>query len=426
MAANRGLSEYYKYCVFAFIFGFGGSVWGGLTYYLGQPVAYLNFLGASPVQIAAVTAIFWAGFAFPQVWAAYKSEALTIKKNFIVWSIMVSSLGFLAAGIHILVTGAVNSAASIWIFLISFTWACAVCGLYIPANFALLFKIIPTERLGQLLGRMFAIQFGGIFVSILAVTEIAKRFDEPTRYGVLFIITFVMTIVAALVIASLKEPEGEAVQSAPSFSAYMGKLFNTYKTDSLFVKFIVGKWLMSGHYIMQAFFLTFLLQERGFNPDNSGWFASFNGLGLVIGGFTITKIADVYGPKYMMITSQIMAVVYTLIVWLVPEINPVFAIGAFVFTGLAQISDNVGYSNMTMFCCPTEDKSTYVAAVNIGIILPMVFLPIIIGKFIGAGMFGFNGAFAISVAMMVSAILYMLFVVENPKSFVDMKTGSGE
>jgi len=109
MAANRGLSEYYKYCVFAFIFGFGGSVWGGLTYFLGQPVAYLNFLNASPVQIGLVSAIFWAGFAFPQVWAAYKSESLKIKKKFIVWSIFISSLGFLAAGIHILMTGAANT-----------------------------------------------------------------------------------------------------------------------------------------------------------------------------------------------------------------------------------------------------------------------------------------------------------------------------
>ena len=80
MANNQSLKEYYKYCVFAFIFGFGGSVWGGMTYFLGIPVAYLSFLKASPTQIGLITAIFWAGFAFPQVWAAYKSESLTIKK----------------------------------------------------------------------------------------------------------------------------------------------------------------------------------------------------------------------------------------------------------------------------------------------------------------------------------------------------------
>lgn len=426
MADNQSLREYYKYCVFAFIFGFGGTVWGGMTYFLGQPVAYLNFLKASSTQISAISAIFWAGFAFPQVWAAYKSESLTIKKNFIVWSIVLSSIGFLVAGVYILLTGAVNVSLSIWVFLLCFGWACVICGLYIPANFALLFKIIPSERLGQLLGRMFAFQFGGIFASYFAIRVIAYLFGEPVRYGILFVITFFMTIIAALIIASLNEPEGEAVKSAPSLGAYIGKLFNIYKTDMLFSKFIVGKWLMSGHYIMQAFMLLFLLKERGFNPDNAGLSASFNALGLVIGGFTITKIADIYGPKYMLIASQIIAILYTLIVWLTPSINLFIVIIFFIITGLAQISDNVGYSNMSLFCCPTEDKSTYVAAVNIGIILPMIFLPIIVGKLMDAGIFGFNGVFAISVVMMVAAILYILAVVENPKSFVEMKAAAGE
>ena len=175
-----------------------------------------------------------------------------------------------------------------------------------------------------------------------------------------------------------------------------------------------------------AFLLYFLLQERGFSEGNAGWFASLNGLGLMIGGFTITKIADIYGPKHMLVTSQIVAIIYTLVAWLVPGINPVVIIAAFIITGLAQISDNVGYSNMSLFCCPTADKSSYVAAVNIGIILPMVFLPIIVGKLMGLGIFGYNGTFAISIILMVAAIIYVIAVVENPKAFVDMKNAAAK
>ncbi len=424
MADNQSLREYYKYCVFAFIFGFGGTVWGGLTYFLGIPVAYMKFLGASATKVGLISAIFWLGFAVPQVWAAYKSESMTIKKNFIIWSISLSSIGFLVAGIFILIAGTANPAKSIWVFLLCYTWAAVIGGLYIPANFAMLFKIIPSERLGQLLGRMFAFQFGGVFFSLFATGAIAKVFDEPTRYGVLFIITFFMTIIAALVISTLKEPEGEAVKSAPSFSAYIGKLFTIYKTDKLFSKFIVGKWLMSGHYIMQAFLLFFLLGVHGFNKDNSGWFPSFNALGLVIGGFTINKIADVYGPKYMLITSQIIAILYTLIFWLVPGINPVVIIAGFLITGLAQLSDNVGYSNMSLFCCPSADKSTYVAAVNIGIVLPMACLPVIAGKLWHLGIIGHNSIFAFSIVLMIAAIIYIMAVIENPKAFEDIKAAA--
>ena len=197
-------------------------------------------------------------------------------------------------------------------------------------------------------------------------------------------------------------------------------MITVYKTDMLFTKFIFAKWLMCGNYVMQAFLLTFLMQERGFSPDNAGWFPTFFGLGLMIGGVTIAKIADVYGPKQMLITSQILAVAYTLIAWLFPAVNPVFII-AFLVIGFAQQSDNVGYTNMTLFCCPSADKSTYVAAVNVGFFLPMVFLPIIVGKLMGAGIIGFTGVFTISLILMAAAIVYILAVVENPKAFVDMK-----
>ncbi|HUT63667.1 MAG TPA: MFS transporter [Anaerolineae bacterium] len=422
MANNESLKEYYKYDVFAFLLGFGGTVWGGMTYFLGIPVAFLAFLNASSFQIGLITAIFWAGFAFPQIWAAYASESMAIKKRFIAWVLLLSSLGFLAAGIYIAVTGAVNQSLSIWLFLILFAWACVLGGLYIPANFTLLFKIIPSLRLGQLLGIMFAIQFGGIFVSGFAISTINRSFAEPMNYAVLFILTFFITIIACLVMFALSEPEGEAVKSAPSLGAYIGKLITIYRTDKLFSKFIVGKWLMSGHYVVMAFLFYFFLQERGIGSAYSAWPSALNGLGLFIGGWTITKIADVYGPKYMLITSQIIAIIYTLMAWFIPSTGIFLFIVAFIITGLAQISDNVGYTNMSLFCCPTVDKSTYVAAVNIGIILPMIFLPMIMGKLMDWGLFGFNGTFAISIVMMLAAIIYILTVVENPKAYVEMKS----
>jgi len=424
MANSDSLREYYKYVVFAFLLGFGGTVWGGMTYFMGIPVAYMKYLNASSTQVGLISAIFWAGFAFTQIWAAYSTEAKPIKKWYIGWCLILSSVGFLVSGIYIVLTGSVNQSLSITLFLLLFLWATAIGGLYIPANFTLLFKIIPTDRLGNLLGIMFAIQFGGIFLSGFAIKAINNSFAEPMNYAVLFILTFFITIAACLVMFALKEPEGEATKTSPTFGAYLGKLVNIYKEDKLFSRFIVGKWIMSGHYIMVAFLLYFFLQERGMDPSNSGWSSALNGLGLFIGGFTITRIADAYGPKYMLITSQIVALVYTLIAWLVPGVNPGIFMAAFLVTGLAQISDNVGYTNMTLFSCPTMDKSTYVAAVNIGIILPMIFLPMIIGKFMEMGLFGFNGMFTISAVMMVAAILYIWKFVDNPKAFVDMKTGA--
>lgn len=421
MAAKQSLAEYYKNDVFTFFLGFGGSVWGGLTYYLGIPVALLTFLGATSTQIGLITTIFWAGFALPQIWAGYKSEPLRIKKKYIAMSLSLSSIGFLAYGVYILMTGLANTSFAIWFFLAAFAWACLFAGLYIPPNFSLLYKVIPPARLGQLLGIYFAVQFLGTFLSGFAITAINASYAAPMNYAIFFLITTVMTLVAVGIILMVKEPESEPMEGAPSLGAYIGKLVDIYKTDMPFVKFLVGKWLMSGHYIMMAFLLAFLLKERGFDPANAIWFTALNGLGLFIGGFTITRIADIWGPKQMLITSQIIAIIYTLMTLAMPAASPVYILVAFVITGLAQISDNTGYTNMTLFCCPTQDKSTYVAAVNVGMIPFMVFLPPSIGKLIDTGTLTYTGAFGIALCFMVAAILYIGFVVKNPKAFLDMK-----
>ncbi len=421
MAKIQSLTEYYKNDAFAFLLGFGGSVWGGLTYYLGIPVALLAFLGASSTQIGLITTIFWAGFAFPQIWAGYKSEPLIIKKKYIAMSLILSSLGFLVYGLYLFMNSAASGPFAIWFFLAAFAWACFLGGLYIPGNFSLLYKVIPPERMGQLLGIYFAVQFGGIFLSGFAIKAIGTSFPQPMNYAILFLLTFVFTLVSITIMLLVKEPEGEKVKAAPSFGAYVGKLVNVYKTDKVFMKFLVGKWLMSGHYIMMAFLLLFLIKERGLDPANAGWFTALNGLGLFIGGFTITRIADIWGPKYLLITAQIIAVLYTVMAMLTPNASPVYVFVAFVITGLSQISDNTGYTNMTLFCCPTLDKSTYVAAVNIGVIPFMVFLPPVIGYLIDKGIMTYMSSFGLALVMMVAAIIYIALVVENPKAFIEMK-----
>jgi MFS family permease len=426
MAPVRSLKEYYKFDVFGFFNGFGGSVWGGLTYYMAIPVAFLVYLEASAMQIGLVTAIFWAGFALPQIWAAYTNESQTIKKHFMAKVLLLSCLSWLVLGGYVFITGAVNQTLSIWLFLGLYLWACMLVGMFIPGQFSLLYKIIPSERLGRLLGILFAVQFGGVVAAGPVIQFVNSRFAEPMNYAILFLMTFGISIAIMFLLLTIKEPEGDKIESAPSLGAYFGKCLNVIKTDKTLTKFIIGKWLMSGHYIMLAFMLAFFMSEKGFDRAAAGWFASFHSLGLFIGGFTITRIADKYGPKQMLLTSHAIALVYTLFAWLVPSQSMPLMFFAFVITGLAQISDNVGYTNMCLFCCPTIDKSTYIAVTNIGVNVLTVPLPIIFGFLMDRGVLGFNGMFSIVTIMMVSALLFVTFVVKNPQQFLDMKQAAAE
>ncbi|MFC1693117.1 MFS transporter [Candidatus Latescibacterota bacterium] len=418
---KQNLREYWKFNFFTVFFGFGGSVWGGLTFFIGIPVAYLTYLDASSMQIGLITAIFWAGFALPQIWAAYVSEAKLIKKYFLAAVWISSSITWLIIGVYILLTGASDKDLSIWLFLLLFAWACSLTGMYWPAVFSMIFKIIPTPKLGKLIGLWMAVQYGALFVSGPFIKKINIKFAQPVNYAVLFLLTFIITVFSTVILLWVKEPEGEELKASPDFISYLKKCVNIIKTDKHFTRFIVGKWLMTGHYIMLAFLMAYLIKERGFDPLNSGWLTSLNGLGLCIGGLTIVKIADIYGPKYMLLTSHILVVIYTIIAWLVPSTGSGIFYAAFVITGLAQISDNIGYSNMTMLLCPTLDKSTYGAVVNVGVNMLTIPLPIIFGILMDKGILNYNGTFTIAISMMVAAIIYILVVIKNPKAFIEMK-----
>jgi len=426
MNNSGNLKEYYKYNVFAFLNGFGGPTWGALTYYISIPVLFLKYLNASKMQIGLITAIFWAGFAIPQVWAAYASETRTIKKSFMALVVFLASISWLVIGLFVLLTRGTDPSLTIWLFLILFAWSCSLTGMFMPANFSLLFKIIPSARLGQLLGIVFAVQFGGLVVAGPVITKIGAVFGEPINYAVLFLLTFGISIIISLILLSISEPEGERVEGSPSIGAYLGKCIDIVKADKTLSRFIIGKWLMSGHYVMLAFLLAYRISERGFDPMNGGWFISLHALGLFIGGFTITRIADIYGPRYMLLTSHLIAVLYVIVAWLLPTEASWVIFVAFVITGLAQISDNVGYTNMCLFCCPTVDKSTYVAVTNVGVNVFTVPLPIILGLLMDRGVLTYNGTFTIVLIMMVVAIIYILTGMRDPKAFIEMKAAASQ
>jgi len=425
MVTHGSMKEYLKYDIFAFLFGFGGSVNGSLTYYLGIPVAYLTFLGASVTQIGLLTAILWAGFAIPQLWAAYATETKSIKKRFMASAIILSSLTWLIIGTYILVFGGRMPVFSVWLFLMLFAWAVSLVGMFMPANFSLIYKITPTDKLGHLIGILFAVQFFGTFVGGFVIKVINKAYLEPINYAVLFLSTFIISTGIAFILLWIHEPESEQIKAEGSFGGYLGTCLTVLKTDKLFTKFLVAKWLMSGHYVMMAFILVYLIRERGFDPLNAGWFSSLYALGLALAGFTITKISDIYGPKYMLVTSQIIAVIYTMMIWMVPNTSLFIIYTAFIITGISEMSDNVGYTNMCLFCCPTEDKSTYVAVTNVGIIPFMVILPIVMGRLIDTGILSYQGTFSIAMGMMVTAIFFILVVVKNPLGYLEMRTATG-
>ena len=421
MGNPKSLKGFYLYTVFVFLNGFGGSVWGGFTYYIGIPVIYLTFLKASSFEIGLITAIFWGALAIPQFWAAYISENRAIKKYWIGGVIIASSFTWLILGLYILLTGATNQRLSIWLFIVLYTWACLIKAFDVPANSAMMFKIIPTDKLGKLGGIIGSVLQLGIIAVGLVIIRINLAFDKPYNIGIMFLATFVVSIVMSILLFSLDEPENETSHKSPHFAAFLGKCFEILKTDRVFTKFLVGKWLMSGHHIMMAFILAYLMTERGLSPVTAGLFSSLHAIGFIFSGLTLARLNDSLGPKFMFLLSQSLALLYMVITLLTPWTTTPFIVAIFIITGIAMATDWSGLGYMMLQCCPTEDKSTYVALTFIGVNILTVPLPMIFGKMMDMGILTHGRLFAILIVSTVVALVYIVTVFENPAAFYEMK-----
>ncbi len=420
MGNPKNMRGFYKYTTFLFFEGIGGSVWGGMTMYYGIPVVFLTYLNASAMQIGLITALFWGMLAIPQFWAAYISEKLTIKKNWVALVIFVSSFTWLILGLYVLITKAADTNATIWLFLILYTCACFIKAFDVPANSSMVFKLIPTERLGRLGGIAVAVGTLGMVSSGFVNTKINTTFAKPMNFAVFFLATFVISAFTALIIFSIDEPESEKIKQSPHFAAFLKKVVAIIKTDMVFNKFILGKWLMSGHHILTAFILAFLIKERGVSQVVAGWFPSMMAVGTIICGLTIARFNDLYGPKFIFLISQILVIIYMIIAWLIPWTGTPFIIAVFIISGIAMAADWSGFGYMTYQCCPTEDKSTYVAISMLSVNVLTVPLPIIFGKLLDMGILNYDCMFTIFMISTIVSIIYIITVFENPKAFIDM------
>ncbi|MFC1509358.1 MFS transporter, partial [Candidatus Omnitrophota bacterium] len=154
----------------AFLIGIGGLPWGAFVAYFSVLTFFVISLGYGEFGIPLVNAIFWLGFALPQLPAAYFLEANPIKKNWFALLQLIGSLMFLVFGIFMIIVGDSNTFAIFLMFIVLYTLGCLATGGSTPLNYALLCKIVPSEKLGKLLGiffvfTTFASIIGGVIVT---------------------------------------------------------------------------------------------------------------------------------------------------------------------------------------------------------------------------------------------------------------------
>jgi hypothetical protein len=422
MDETLSLREYYKYCGLAVLLGLSGSMAGAFA-------SNSRFIMATPASFAKKSfypepfqVIIWAALILSPLAGAWLSEHLPFKKRFMALMLVLSLIPgiingaiFIAAYHHMLTAS--HFQYILWHYLPLL--GAVAAGMFVPASFTLIYKIVPVQWVGYLLGLLFVLEAGAYFI----LQVLLSRFHTVLGSDIFIAVPVLFTLLGLAALLSLKEPEGvEGVKTERAMSLPIGiflkNCIDILAKDRIFRRFLFAEWLTGGQVIAAAFLSMFLLQNSGIPSATLSNNYFFIIIGLILGGTALSGITDIYGPRALLLVSQALGVILVLSVRMVTPFSPQIAIHALlILSGLTIMTNTLSYTVMCLFSAPTHEKSTYMATAGVIVFPVLLFLAFLAEYSIKAGFLTLQNLYSVALVSMLIAIGYIYFIAENPIGF---------
>jgi len=221
-------------------------------------------------------------------------------------------------GIWTLVCGLVTN---YWQLLAVRVIACLGLGCLYPAAFSMLADVFGPRQRGKAMGTISAIGMFGIVIGAFAFGELLSIPDVGWRWA--FVLLGLASILSGLVIAVLvrdpvrggAEPELEQViteEAAAQFRFQLADVKEVLRSGTVWVNFIQGVFVMTPINALAAFFVTWLVDDRGFSEADApmifGGVVISLALGSLAGGL-VADWADNRWPRYGRISVSLVSIV---------------------------------------------------------------------------------------------------------------------
>jgi MFS family permease len=182
-----------------------------------------------------------------------------------------------------------------WQLLIVRIIACIGLGCLYPAAFSLLADSFGPKQRGRAMGTISAIGMFGIVAGALAFGEVIGISPNGWRIG--FIALGLTSVLSGLVIAILvkepvrgaAEPELEAVidkASSAQFRFHLQGIREVLGIRTVLVNFLQGIFMLTTINALATFYVTWLVDDRGFSEEEAPLFFGLVVISLALGNFT--------------------------------------------------------------------------------------------------------------------------------------------
>ncbi len=334
--------------------------------------AFLIRMGGTNVQVGLLSAGPALMIALSTVPFAMLMERTARRKRWLVGSLLVSRLTY---GLLILVPflpGAHPPSIVGIVLGVSITNALFSAG-WLP----LLGEIVPIERRA----RLFAARNLVLGITVTCTTFVLGRWLEvtpfPTNYQVLYVISFVASIISTWYVARLVIPEGDAPTQARSDSQAPAGIQSQRPFINILVNtliFTVPTWMAIP--LQPIYFV----RELG---ASEGWLGLWTGLvsgGAILGNLLWQRLIDRKGPNWVLVRATLLSTLYFLMIGVFPDLTLILVFG--LLSGLITPGVELSHINTLYRVCPENRRATYmgvyIALMNVGAFLsPLVVAPLI-------------------------------------------------
>jgi MFS family permease len=368
---------------------------------------FISKLTGSQILIGLASTLEALGWFLPQIAIAAVTLHRKNQMPIYVRAAFLRGASFLLFAFLIFLLGKDNPSSLLLIFFILFSLYSFGGGLAGVSFMDIVGKTIPENKRGSFFGARKLVGGGLAALGGIMIQRILILFDFPQNFGILFLISSVLIILALFSVCLMKETPSLSRPQKGSIKENMLLGFRITKKDKNFRIFLLTR-LAIGFYVMGLpFYIIYARTHLSIPASMAGVFLTVQMIGYLSSNLLWGYLSNRGKNRLVLLLSAVFSGICPLLVLSHVALGiPVWTYGAiFFFLGATISGLDLGYMNYLLQIAPEEKRPIYVGFLNT-VVGPTLFLSAAGGVIIQFSSFEF--LYAIMLAISLGAVFLSL------------------
>lgn len=371
---------------------------------------FVRQLTDSEILIGLSANLFEIGFTLPQLFIARYIIQFERKKWWFLGPNIPVRMIMLIFGLIVMFLGADNPSLILGVFFVSYGLVAFGDGL-VGAAWA---DLMGTSLNSRWRARMFGLMSTIVGLIMLALAPLIRVIlsEEgpgfPQNYGLLFIGAGVLFALSIIPVFFVKELPGGKAEKLPAFTEFMPGLVKILRADAAFRSLTVTRILFSFFIMANPFYIGFATTTLGLeNTDAVPALLAMQTIGSIVGAMFYTWLGAKDNLLYIRLSLG-GAAILPIGALLSTLVGPIPLYIGFFMAGLCVSNLGLSYINWVITHASPDQRPIYAGLFNTIVAVTTLISPFIAGTI--ATYFGYPVLFGIALAMVIWALVAMLFI----------------